>query len=135
MLGQDLKNRAAHLHQEFPGVTPPPPHPPQRARPKLFWNRSSSGGFLISTKIVSHVSENTNKRTKFGWKVLTDWCRATFDISVQELTLFRIEHDANMRKKALTLLGLQLRTLLHQWSCSIFQYQTTTELDLLTLSK
>ena len=25
ILGPDLKNRAAHLHQEFPGVTPPPP--------------------------------------------------------------------------------------------------------------
>ena len=23
--GQDLKNRAAHPHQEFPGVPPPPP--------------------------------------------------------------------------------------------------------------
>ena len=23
--GQDLKNRAAHRHQEFPGVPPPPP--------------------------------------------------------------------------------------------------------------
>ena len=24
-LGQDLENRAAHHHQEIPGVTPPPP--------------------------------------------------------------------------------------------------------------
>ena len=24
--GQDLKNRAAHHHQEFPGVPPPPPN-------------------------------------------------------------------------------------------------------------
>ena len=24
--GQDLKNRAAHHHQEFPGVPPPPGH-------------------------------------------------------------------------------------------------------------
>ena len=23
--GQDLKNRVAHSHQEFPGVPPPPP--------------------------------------------------------------------------------------------------------------
>ena len=73
---------------EEPGGTPPPrisrsnpPPPPQRVR-KLFWNRSSSGGFLISTKIVSHVSENTKKRTTLSWKVLTDWCHATFDISI-----------------------------------------------------
>ena len=26
--GQDLRNWAAHPHQEFPGVTPPPPTPP-----------------------------------------------------------------------------------------------------------
>ena len=26
--GQDLKNRAAHSHEEFPEVYPPPPPPP-----------------------------------------------------------------------------------------------------------
>ena len=28
--GQDLENRAAHLHQEFPGVPTPPPPPSER---------------------------------------------------------------------------------------------------------
>ena len=39
--GQDLKNRATHLHQEFPGVPPPPvvtkTHDMKASIPKRIW--------------------------------------------------------------------------------------------------
>ena len=75
---QDLRNRAAHPHQEFPGVIPHAKGSTKAVLEQEFERRI----FLISTKIVSHVSADIKKRTKFGWKVLTDWCHANFDISI-----------------------------------------------------
>ena len=63
--GQDLKNRAAHHHQEFPGV-PPPPRLGASARKHSFGRHETRKKKLISTwrsVIQLVIKQNANEQT------------------------------------------------------------------------
>ena len=64
--GQDLKSRAAHHHQAFPGVPPPPPHPGHLQRNFRLVDTRHEKKQLISTwrsVIQLVIKHNANEQT------------------------------------------------------------------------
>ena len=68
--GQDLENRAAHSHQEFPGV-PPPPLPAPRANNESHGDAKSGTNFNLFSSRTKHpdvsfyrIQENKQTETK-----------------------------------------------------------------------
>ena len=64
--GQDLKNQAAHPHQEFPGVPSPPPPPSSGAWRKASWKEKRSG--FKNLFLSNHFWEKYPKISKIAWR-------------------------------------------------------------------